>query len=104
MPQDVICVNFNSYFSDNLYTVLVIDPDNSPPVGTDSKPFIHYQVLNIRKNTLSTGNEVVSYIGPAPPGGQTHELFFLLYQQIGTIVTSSAGTYAGDNCGPNAGR
>lgn len=92
------------HVNDNLYTVLVIDPDNSPPVGTNSKPFIHYQILNIRKNILSTGDEIVSYIGPAPPGGQTHNLYFLLYQQIGYIVPSSASTYAGENCGPNAGR
>jgi phosphatidylethanolamine-binding protein (PEBP) family uncharacterized protein len=47
--------------------------------------FVHWVASNIQSLLDIENNQVLNYIGPAPPSG-THRYFFGLFKQTGTII------------------
>ncbi|GAB4820451.1 hypothetical protein N2152v2_007497 [Parachlorella kessleri] len=56
------------------------DPDPPDPANPIRKEWLHWLVTNISNSDISTGQELASYMGPAPPIG-THRYVFMLFKQ-----------------------
>jgi hypothetical protein len=70
-------ITFNEPKNDNkLYTLIMYDPDAVN--GT----YVHWLVTNISNREITNGNEVLKYMGPAPPPktGRHHYIFELYIQ------------------------
>jgi len=66
------------------YTLIMYDPD--AVVGN----YLHWVVINIPGNSISNGNQVFNYKGPAPPPGSgIHRYIFLVFEQAGIINAPS---------------
>ncbi|KAK3588831.1 hypothetical protein CHS0354_035972 [Potamilus streckersoni] len=90
-------------FSDKLYTLLCIDPDVPiSSVGTKDNPLIHMMIININ-GSVSKGNTLVTYRGPMPPNDVPHTYYFLLYEQLMEMNTTTPSRYSPSTCSP-AGR
>ncbi|KAK3083792.1 hypothetical protein FSP39_003272 [Pinctada imbricata] len=82
-------------FTGRTYTLLCVDPDvPSPTAGTQDRPLLHWQVINIVNGDLSTGHVVMPYAGPMPPDNNPHYYYFLLYEQRMEINSSALVDYA----------
>jgi len=69
--------------SNKLLTLVMYDPDAY--AGTH----IHWMVTNIKDNDISTGNEIMEYVGPAPrPKTGKHRYIFELFEQPQTLNLS----------------
>ncbi len=83
-----------SYISLGEYhTLIMVDPDipaEYEAFGSQSTPFLHMLVTNIREGEFSTGDVLRSYTGSAPPDDAPHTYYFLLYKQtVGQVSTTS---------------
>ena len=75
--------------------MLCVDPDvPSPTAGTQDRPLLHWQVINIENGDLSTGHVEKPYAGPMPPDNNPHYYYFLLYEQQMEINASTLMAYA----------
>lgn len=64
--------------SNDLYTIILYDPD---AIGGT---YIHWTKVNITNNDINTGDNLISYKGPAPPvKSGKHHYIFELYKQNG---------------------
>ncbi|XP_057860043.2 uncharacterized protein LOC131068785 isoform X2 [Cryptomeria japonica] len=72
--------------SEDLYTIIMVDPDAPTPKDPAFRCYLHWLVVNIPGETpptteiWDTGKEVVPYVGPDPPLG-SHRYAFLLFKQ-----------------------
>nr|AKM77640.1 mother of FT and TFL1-like protein [Dimocarpus longan] len=67
--------------SDELYTLIMIDPDAPSPSEPSMREWIHWMVVDIPGGTNPTrGKEILSYMGPKPPVG-IHRYILVLFQQ-----------------------
>jgi hypothetical protein len=67
-----------------LYTLIMHDPD--AVVGN----YLHWVVINIPENSISNGQTLLNYKGPAPPQGSgIHRYIFLVFEQAERINTQN---------------
>ncbi|KAJ4846892.1 hypothetical protein Tsubulata_045744 [Turnera subulata] len=68
--------------SDELYTLIMTDPDAPSPSEPTMREWIHWLVVDIPGGTNPSlrGKEILSYVGPRPPVG-IHRYVFVLFQQ-----------------------
>ncbi|RWS26115.1 OV-16 antigen precursor-like protein [Leptotrombidium deliense] len=65
-----------------LYSLFMVDPDAPSRQNPRFGQWMHWLVVNISNNTISTGNVIMSYNGPNPPQGTGfHRYVFLVYKQ-----------------------
>ncbi|XP_010268882.1 PREDICTED: protein MOTHER of FT and TFL1-like [Nelumbo nucifera] len=75
-----------SRLSNNLYTLVMTDPDAPSPSEPTMREWLHWIVVDIAEGSDATkGKELVSYMGPRPPTG-IHRYVFTLFQQKGPIT------------------
>lgn len=78
---------------------MMVDPDTSAPAaGTTERPLLHWLMINVPYDDVSKGNNVMSYLGPAPPDQKPHSYYFLLYEQTEALTEESHRPYAGQSC------
>ncbi|MCO5607034.1 hypothetical protein L7F22_061225 [Adiantum nelumboides] len=71
----------------DLYALLMVDPDAPSPTKPSFRNFLHWLVVNVPGSVAPSqemwqlGQELVSYMGPAPPEGD-HRYVFLLFKQV----------------------
>lgn len=69
-----------------LYTLLLVDPDAPSRRDPKSRSFKHWAVINILGSDVSSGDEITAYIGAGPPKDTGfHRYVFLVYKQNGRI-------------------
>lgn len=82
------------------YTLLMVDPDAPSRAEPKFRAFLHWQLVNIKGNDISTGTVISPYLGSGPPQGTgLHRYVFLVYKQSGLLefdeprlnVTSAEG-------------
>ncbi|KAF0991198.1 hypothetical protein HZS_3274 [Henneguya salminicola] len=68
--------------TDQLYTMVLIDPDVPTKEKSDQDVYMHWLVINIFYGNYQTGSECIPYAPPTPPAntGQ-HRYIFALYIQ-----------------------
>lgn len=72
--------------TDALYTVLFVDPDAPSRADPRLSQFLHWQVVNVKGNDISTGDTIAKFIGSGPPKDTgLHRYAFLVYRQSGKI-------------------
>ncbi|EES02614.1 hypothetical protein BDA96_03G104200 [Sorghum bicolor] len=65
----------------DLYTLIMTDPDAPSPSDPTMREYLHWIVTNIPGGTdASKGEEVVEYMGPRPPVG-IHRYVLVLFEQ-----------------------
>ncbi|KAJ4792821.1 Protein MOTHER of FT and TF 1 [Rhynchospora pubera] len=66
----------------DLYTLVMIDPDSPSPCDFNMREFLHWVVINIPGGSdgVSRGYEVVPYLAPNPQVG-VHRFVLVLFQQ-----------------------
>ncbi|MCO5552780.1 hypothetical protein L7F22_006297 [Adiantum nelumboides] len=70
----------------DLYALLMVDPDAPSPTKPSFRNFLHWLVVNVPGSVAPSqemwqlGQELVPYMGPAPPEGD-HRYVFLLFKQ-----------------------
>ncbi|KAF8411246.1 hypothetical protein HHK36_003793 [Tetracentron sinense] len=75
--------------SNNLYTLVMTDPDAPSPSEPTLREWLQWIVVDIPEGFDATkGKEVVPYIGPQPPIG-IHRYVFALFQQKGPMIELS---------------
>ncbi|KAJ8773115.1 hypothetical protein K2173_028292 [Erythroxylum novogranatense] len=71
--------------SDELYTLVMTDPDAPSPSEPSLREWVHWIVVDIPGGTNPTrGREVLSYVGPRPPVG-IHRYILVLFRQKGPM-------------------
>lgn len=71
---------------EELYTVLLVDPDAPSRSNPAMRSFLHWAVVNVPGEDRPRGDTLVDYMGAAPPPGTgLHRYVFLVYQQKGRV-------------------
>uniref|UniRef100_A0A2N9GYU7 Uncharacterized protein n=1 Tax=Fagus sylvatica TaxID=28930 RepID=A0A2N9GYU7_FAGSY len=71
--------------SDELYALVMTDPDAPSPSEPSMREWVHWIVLDIPGGTNPTrGNEILPYVGPRPPIG-IHRYILVLFRQKGPL-------------------
>ncbi|ERN11326.1 protein MOTHER of FT and TFL1 [Amborella trichopoda] len=66
---------------DNLFTIVMTDPDAPSPSEPSMREWVHWIVTNIPGGSdPSQGREILPYIAPRPPIG-IHRFIFVLFKQ-----------------------
>ncbi|KAK3440584.1 protein MOTHER of FT and TFL1 [Eucalyptus grandis] len=66
---------------DELYTLVMVDPDAPSPSEPSMREWIHWIVVDIPGGTNpNRGKEILPYVGPRPPVG-IHRYILVLFQQ-----------------------
>ena len=74
---------------DELYTVLLVDPDAPSRSNPTMRSFLHWAVVNVPGEDRARGDTLVDYMGAAPPPGTgLHRYVFLVYQQKARVDVS----------------
>ncbi|CAG0906335.1 unnamed protein product, partial [Darwinula stevensoni] len=87
-PSDVRNVPEVTFKADpsSLYTLVMADPDAPTPRDPKFRELLHWMVINIPGNNVTSGDTVVEYIGSGPPqNSEAHRYVFLVFKQLGTI-------------------
>lgn len=75
-------LSWNAKDNNELYTLIFFDPDAPSRQNPTSREYRHWLVVNIPGSSIDEGNEVLTYMGPAPPKGTgPHRYIFLIYKQ-----------------------
>ncbi|KAH7709778.1 Phosphatidylethanolamine-binding protein PEBP [Aphelenchoides avenae] len=71
---------------DQLYTLVMVDPDAPTHTEPTLREYLHWLVVNIPGNDVKKGTELAGYYGPQPPrnSGQ-HRYVLLVYKQAARI-------------------
>lgn len=71
-----------------LYTLLMVDPDAPSRAEPKRRSFKHWAVVNIPGKDVAKGDCVAEYIGAGPPNGTgLHRYVFLVYKQNDGRIT-----------------
>lgn len=71
---------------EKLYTLIMCDPDAPSRANPTFREAYHWGVINIPGSDISSGKEIVEYIGSGPPKGTgLHRYVFVVYEQNGPI-------------------
>lgn len=66
-----------------LYTLVMVDPDAPKSSKPTAREWNHWLVINIPGNNIPEGQTLVSYMGASPPKGSgTHRYVLLVYKQL----------------------
>lgn len=78
---------------EDLYTLIMVDPDAPSPSNPVAKEWLHWLVTNIPGSTSGplSGNEITPYNGPTPPIG-IHRYVFALFKQKGRLAVEAPST------------
>lgn len=72
--------------NNELYTLMMFDPDAPSRHEPTISEVRHWLVVNISGNAVNNGQTIVEYIGSgAPKGTGLHRYIFLVYRQNGEI-------------------
>jgi len=63
---------------DKLVTLIMVDPDAPSQTNATNRSWLHWLIVNIRENDISSGKVVAEYNGPAPPSGSGPHRYVLL--------------------------
>uniref|UniRef100_A0A914I2E8 Phosphatidylethanolamine-binding protein n=1 Tax=Globodera rostochiensis TaxID=31243 RepID=A0A914I2E8_GLORO len=76
---------------DKKYTVAMVDPDAPSRKKPANREWLHWLVVNVPGTDVAQGEQLTSYMGPAPPKGTgLHRYVLLVYQQkVGTVVNTN---------------
>eukprot|EP00268_Persea_americana_P069730 TRINITY_DN9979_c0_g2_i1.p1 TRINITY_DN9979_c0_g2~~TRINITY_DN9979_c0_g2_i1.p1 ORF type:complete len:203 (-),score=27.55 TRINITY_DN9979_c0_g2_i1:335-859(-) len=98
---------YGSHISNNLYTLVMTDPDAPSPSEPTMREWLHWIVVDIPGGAdVTKGKELMPYMGPRPPTG-IHRFVFALFQQKGPAEVArppdvrnnfSTRTFAENNC------
>nr|ABW96232.1 ZCN9 [Zea mays] len=78
----------------DLYTLIMTDPDAPSPSNPTMREYLHWIVINIPGGTDATkGEEVVEYMGPRPPVG-IHRYVLVLFEQKTRVHAEAPGDRA----------
>ncbi|GJN37692.1 hypothetical protein PR202_gb26673 [Eleusine coracana subsp. coracana] len=81
----------------DLYTLIMTDPDAPSPSDPTMREYLHWIVANIPGGTdASRGDEVVAYMGPKPPVG-IHRYVLVLFQQKTRVAAEAPSERANFN-------
>nr|BAV32137.1 MOTHER OF FT AND TFL1 [Symplocarpus renifolius] len=70
---------------DNLYTLIMTDPDAPSPSNPSEREWLHWIVVDIPGEcNAAKGKELVPYMGPEPPIG-IHRYVFVVFKQNKTL-------------------
>lgn len=73
---------------DELYTMVMVDPDAPSRKEPKFREILHFMVANIPGTDVSKGDVLAEYIGSGPPQGTgLHRYIFLLYKQKGRLTS-----------------
>jgi len=76
----------------DLYTLILTDPDAPSRKDPKSREWEHWLVVNIPGNDISKGDVLAMYIGSGPPEGTgLHRYVYLVYKQPGKITDAEHG-------------
>lgn len=65
----------------NLYTLVMVDPDAPSPAQPTAREWLHWLLVDIPEGMdASKGRELVPYMGPSPPIGK-HRYVFVVFKQ-----------------------
>lgn len=68
--------------ADQLYTLVMVDPDAPSRKDPKFREILHYLVSNIPGNDVAKGDTLAEYIGSGPPKDTgSHRYIFLVYHQ-----------------------
>ncbi|KAL4201874.1 hypothetical protein AMTRI_Chr02g218160 [Amborella trichopoda] len=82
---------------DNLYTLVMTDPDAPSPSEPTMREWLHWIVVDIPGGSdAMRGREIVSYMGPKPPTG-IHRYVFSLFKQQGPLGSVARAPEARNN-------
>jgi len=71
---------------DELYSLLVTDPDAPSRSNPEFAEWRHWHIVNIPQNQISKGKEFAQYIGSAPPPDTgLHRYIYMIFKQSSTI-------------------
>lgn len=69
-----------------LYTLIMTDPDAPSRAAPQMREFFHWGVINIKGSDVSSGKEIVGFVGSGPPKATgLHRYTFVAYEQNGSI-------------------
>ncbi|KAH7722088.1 phosphatidylethanolamine-binding protein F40A3.3-like protein [Aphelenchoides avenae] len=75
-------VDMKSMDEDKHYTLIMTDPDVPNRTQPTDREFLHWMVINISRNNVDKGDEIVPYVPPLPQRGSgLHRYVFLLLEQ-----------------------
>ncbi|CAL4977368.1 unnamed protein product [Urochloa decumbens] len=81
----------------DLYTLIMTDPDAPSPSDPTMREYLHWIVANIPGGTdASKGEDVVEYMGPRPPVG-IHRYVLVLFEQKTRVNAEAPGERANFN-------
>ncbi|XP_034114658.1 LOW QUALITY PROTEIN: phosphatidylethanolamine-binding protein homolog F40A3.3 [Drosophila sulfurigaster albostrigata] len=87
--KDVPEVIWEAENEDQLYTLLMVDPDAPTRKDPKFREILHWAVINIPGNKVNLGQAVAEYVGSGPPEGTgLHRYIFLVYRQSKKIEES----------------
>lgn len=79
-------VNWNTKKS-TYYTLAMVDPDAPSRLEPTYREVIHWLVVNIEENDLTTGDAIFEYLPSGPPKGTgLHRYVQLVYKQKGKLT------------------
>ena len=79
--------------------MLAVDPDVPiPAAGTNERPLVHWLKINMVNGDFNTGEDVLTYRGPAPPDDKPHHYYFMLYEHNQMLPQDIAQRYHGTRC------
>lgn len=69
-----------------MYTLLFVDPDAPSRADPHLGQFLHWGVVNISGNDITSGDTIAQFIGSGPPADSgLHRYVYLVYKQSGKI-------------------
>uniref|UniRef100_A0A5S6QJN2 Phosphatidylethanolamine-binding protein n=1 Tax=Trichuris muris TaxID=70415 RepID=A0A5S6QJN2_TRIMR len=79
-------LNWNAYRNE-LYTLLLTDPDAPSRENPINREFLHWLVINIPEKGISSGDTIAQYVGAGPPAGTgLHRYVLTMYKQEGRLI------------------
>jgi len=84
---------------DQLYTVLMVDPDAPSRSDPSMRSFLHWAIVNCPGEERDRGDTIAEYTGPAPPPGSgLHRYVFIVYQQTAKADVSKLDKIGASRC------
>lgn len=78
-PQQAANAPIVEILGQDLYTLVMVDPDAPSPQNPSVREWLHWMVVNIPQGSFTEGETVVTYSAPTPPEGR-HRYVVLLYK------------------------
>ncbi|KAH8381923.1 hypothetical protein KR009_001051 [Drosophila setifemur] len=84
--KDQPIVSWSGFDGEELFTLLMVDPDAPTRQDPKFREILHWSVVNITGSDLASGQESAAYVGSGPPKDTgLHRYIFLLFRQQNKI-------------------